>query len=120
MNGVRTEGVRRYAVSGAGVTPSGSGRRAPWRDGLVHAFAHPLDPEVAVPPMARVEAPAVVLDHRGHGRIFTFQQDADPRSTRVLEHVRERFLHDPVRGEVDSGGKLDRLEFAKWIVSPAW
>ena len=49
----------------------------------------------------RVEAGAVVLDHRGHRGLPPRDRDADVVRVRVLDDVRERLLHDPVERRLD-------------------
>jgi hypothetical protein len=42
-------------------------------------------------------ADAVVLDERRHKLVRAREHDADARRSRVLDHVRQRLLHDPVQ-----------------------
>jgi hypothetical protein len=58
-----------------------------------------------VPPARAGRTAAVVADLDLHGAAPG--PDGDPRGggPRVLEHVGERLLHDPVGGEVDTGGQ---------------
>ena len=39
------------------------------------------------------------------------ERDPDPACIGVLEHIRQRLLHDPVRGEVDGRGQPPRQAF---------
>ena len=52
------------------------------------ALAHPDEPEAVVAVASRVEAPAVVLDHRGDEPVRLRQQDAHVLRLRVLDDVR--------------------------------
>ena len=74
------------------------------------ALAHPEQPQARRRRLGGVEAAAVVLDHHEHARRLAGQHDADVGSTGVLDHVRERLLHDPVQRGLNVGGKTMRTE----------
>ena len=57
----------------------------------------------------RMEADAVVLDDHPHLVHATLNRNADSSCTRVLEHVGERLLHDPVDRALGGCGKTNGL-----------
>ena len=91
-----------------------SGSRARLHDAAVHrrALAH-ADEAVAAARVAQLvvvaRALAVVLDAQHHLVRLVGDRHACARARRVLERVGERLLDDPVRGQVDAGGQLDRV-----------
>ena len=55
-----------------------------------------------------VEAPAVVLDHGGDRAVAPREDDAHVAGLRVLDHVRQRLLRDPVERRLDLRGQAAR------------
>ena len=66
-------------------------------------------------PRPGAEALPVVLDHGGHRAVSPGHDDADAGRLRVLRHVRQRLLHDPVERGLDLGRRGARESRFVWM-----